>query len=478
VEAPAQRLIVGAEPFVPARPLQNEAVVRIEPPAAEPAGTPGEESARVSPAASEQLQWLMRALSGELSPREQRRIDRRFAPEFLRRVPAEQIRTVLRHWRRDELAGGGVRLHALSEGEAPGSLLAILEATDAGTYTQVRLGVDEQGRIASLWLAPAVDIDPGQIDSWERLIARVLELPGESSLTVAEVFHQRLELGAIAAANAEASLAIGSTFKLYILGALAELIAEGGAAWDEPLEIREELKSLPTGQMQLEQEGAAFAIERYAELMISISDNTAADHLLHRVGRERVEAYMARHGNRDPRNTPLLSTMDLFRLKLGPDRELAQRFAQASAEQQRAMLTPGGVVEQTIPSFAGALMWRAPYEIDTIEWFASTSELGAVMAELDRLSRRPGLEPLGRILRINPGLAFDPQMWPAVAYKGGSEPGVINMTWLLTRADQRMFVISITWNNGAAPVDLRRLAQLAGAGVSFLARDLRPEAAR
>jgi hypothetical protein len=40
-----------------------------------------------------------------------------------------------------------------------------------------------------------------------------------------------------------------------------------------------------------------------------------------------------------------------------------------------------------------------------------------------------------------------------VAYKGGSEPGVLNLTtWLLAR-DGRPFCVSATWNNPQARLD-------------------------
>ena len=44
------------------------------------------------------------------------------------------------------------------------------------------------------------------------------------------------------------------------------------------------------------------------------------------------------------------------------------------------------------------------------------------------------------ILTINPGVAPEPGVWSDVAFKGGSEPGLIAATWLTTDADGRVFV--------------------------------------
>jgi hypothetical protein len=160
--------------------------------------------------------------------------------------------------------------------------------------------------------------------------------------------------------------------------------------------------------------------------------------------------------------------MDAFRLKLGPDRTLPDRYTAADEATRRAMLAPGGAVATAAPNLLAASLWRIPFHIEDVEWFASTADLCRVMADLHRLEQLPGLEPLGRILRINPGLQFDSRAWRSVAYKGGSEPGVLNMTWLLERTDGRWFALSLTWNDPRKDVDLKAAAELAGAGVGLL----------
>jgi hypothetical protein len=58
-------------------------------------------------------------------------------------------------------------------------------------------------------------------------------------------------------------------------------------------------------------------------------------------------------------------------------------------------------------------------------------------------------------MAINPGsgLNVSRERWSYIGYKGGSEPGVLNMTYLLQATKGQWFAMSITWNNSQAPLD-------------------------
>ncbi|MEO7178583.1 MAG: hypothetical protein ABIW83_07050, partial [Allosphingosinicella sp.] len=98
-----------------------------------------------------------------------------------------------------------------------------------------------------------------------------------------------------------------------------------------------------------------------------------------------------------------------------------------------------------------------PAEVATVEWFASPADL---VRTLDWL-RRDGDSTALALLAINPGLG------PALArdfayfgFKGGSEPGVLNLSFLLKTRSGRWLAVSATWNNEAAPVDEPRFIAL------------------
>ena len=97
--------------------------------------------------------------------------------------------------------------------------------------------------------------------------------------------------------------------------------------------------------------------------------------------------------------------------------------------------------------------WATPRYITELEWFASTSDLCAAMAGLQATGSEPGMGAVMDVLSINPGMDIDPAAWTYVGYKGGSEPGVLNLTWLLRRADNRWFVLSMTLNDPVSAAD-------------------------
>ncbi len=77
---------------------------------------------------------------------------------------------------------------------------------------------------------------------------------------------------------------------------------------------------------------------------------------------------------------------------------------------------------------------------------------------------------LGRgALAINPALPEeDAENWNFVGYKGGSETGVINMTYLLQSKKGDWFVVTGSWNNENAPVENENFALLMQKAVKIL----------
>src|SRR6185436_600599 len=97
--------------------------------------------------------------------------------------------------------------------------------------------------------------------------------------------------------DGDQALAIGSAFKLYVLGALARDVAEGKRHFDDTLRLEQRWMSMPSGKLQKWPVGTPLTLASAAALMISESDNTATDHLLFTLGRERVEAMLREMGN-------------------------------------------------------------------------------------------------------------------------------------------------------------------------------------
>ncbi len=270
------------------------------------------------------------------------------------------------------------------------------------------------------------------------------------------------------ALQADSTGAIGSAFKLYVLGALGSAVARGTARWDETLAVRNAWKSLPSGDLRNAPAGRPYTLRYLAQQMIAASDNTAADHLIHRLGRTAVEAELPAMGMRESRlDTPFLTTREMFALKLSAPPSLRDAYIAGGPAQRTRLLLQ---IDALPVSLADASGWTTPRDVSTIEWFASPADLARAMVALQTASRRPAEAPIRQILGKNPGIPFDATTWRYVAFKGGSEPGVLSLTWLLTRNDGRSFVLSIVLDDQVKPIDEAAAVTVAEGAVDLLAK--------
>ena len=76
------------------------------------------------------------------------------------------------------------------------------------------------------------------------------------------------------------------------------------------------------------------------------------------------------------------------------------------------------------------------------------------------------------ILTVNPSMsAAMREEWDYVGYKGGSEPGVLNLSWLLRDAGGEWISVSMSWNNSEATVEENALELLAMRAISLASAD-------
>ncbi|WP_199302840.1 serine hydrolase [Oscillatoria sp. FACHB-1406] len=327
-----------------------------------------------------------------------------FAPSFLSVAPLTQIEEIVK-----QINGS---LGKYREVQQEGDRYLII--FDRGSVP-ASIHLDEQGRFVGLFFGPprlnAIRL--------EDAISQLKTLPGDVSLFVSKNGTEQASL------NPERPLAVGSAFKLAILNALTRQIAAGQHQWSEVVALKSNWKSLPTGILQDWPEGSPLTLSTLASLMISISDNTATDALLEVVGRDAVEAF-------SPHNRPFLSTRAAFILKNPENAALLQRYRQGDETTRRQIL----LELQSLP-LPGVEMFAAgkPLALD-VEWFFSTRELCQLMENVAPLP----------LMQINPGIA-SPADWKSVAYKGGSEPGVLNFTARVEDEAGQSYCISATWNN-------------------------------
>lgn len=368
-----------------------------------------------------------------------------FAPSFIAQVPPAQVRAIATQFAAQY---GAVRSLAGIDLHNPQAGTIHIAYERATAHFNLVVEPNPPHRITGLQFTGA-DM---RGDSIAALLAEIRALPGATGVAVARLGEGAPQI--VAGGEPERALAIGSTFKLFILAELSRQVQAGERRWSDVVTL--DRRSTPSGTLQGWPQGSPVTLHTLAALMISISDNTATDILLHTLGRETVEQMMDRIGiAAAARNRPLLSTLEMGLIKTGPDAG-AMAWRNASEADRRRLLASDYAARDAarvdIARFTGN-----PLHIDSLEWFASAADLARTM---DWLCRN-GDDTARAIMAINPAL---PQQlrstFPYVGYKGGSEPGVISLTWLIRDSAGGWYVVTGSWNNPQAPVDEPRFVGL------------------
>ena len=257
----------------------------------------------------------------------------------------------------------------------------------------------------------------GDLDRNEALEFRFVERiaagpagPGCCSIVAAD-----LRSGWVAAVEADTARATASVFKVPVLVELGRRIDAGELTWDERIELTDADRSLGSGILIRLDNGLAPTVRDLAVLMTQISDNTATDMLLHRLGIDSVNATMAALGLRE--TVVRVDTDTLLRSILGD----------APYSLSRHEMLPAALV-------------HGP-DLDAAAWSATTgnatparemAELFAALATAGRLAAigvsEPTRQTLMGILRDQQLVGRLPRRLPAtqpVAHKTGTMPGLV-----------------------------------------------------
>ena len=341
-----------------------------------------------------------------------------------------------------------------------GKAIAVKEVTPVGDYSgQIEI-IFEKDAVAAIEIK-LEEVPPHLIsellitgiektsDSFEAVTGEFRQLPGQTAFSAVRLDGDALK--PLAAYNADQSLAIGSAFKLYVLAELIRSIEVGDHRWDEvvPLSVH----SLPSGQLQNWPLGAPLTLHSLATLMISNSDNTATDQLIEVLGREAVEKMLTTAGNNSSqRNIPFLKTIEMFKLKGALKENYASRYVSGDVAAKRALLARE-VAAFAISDIDLGFLAKPSY-LDQIEWFASPNDLARAMNWIRLHSDAPQTAGARGILAVNKALSkAQAEAWQYSGFKGGSETGVINLSYLLQSKNGSWYAVSGTWNDKDSAVD-------------------------
>jgi hypothetical protein len=313
------------------------------------------------------------------------------------------------------------------------------------TRLTVSISVDGAGLIMGLLLSPYQPPPTG----WGQLDQQLTALGPDVGFIAAKVSPTGACIS-VHQVNTSTTRPLGSMFKLFVLGALAHQVEAGRVSWNQMLTVTASTKSLGSiqGSLQYVPTGTQVSVLDTATKMISISDNTAADMLINLVGPNAVVEQVRQWTSGSTLDNPFFTTRELFLLHYVNFPALANEYLGLSPARRAAFLTRS--VDPL--SLSEVREVKTPRDVNSIEWFASPSELCRAFVGLQRLSVRPGLAPIGSILSTNSGgINLDRTQWPTIWFKGGSEPGVLTLGYLATASKgQSVVVVAMVDNPRAA----------------------------
>ncbi|WP_181034491.1 serine hydrolase [Arthrobacter sp. 08Y14] len=373
-----------------------------------------------------QAQWVLTLINSETAVATDGFADK-FADVILSELSAEQLAEVLEQVR----------------SEGPWTPINVNAADTQGIFTlqskpndlmDLQLSVDEAGLINGIFFGPGTPVRTPAA-SWEEVETSVAALPDGSGLAV----YRAADGTSILDIDADTAKPVGSIFKLYVLVAVTDAVDAGTLSWDAKLTVTDDLRSLPSGELQDAPAGTTVTVRDAAQKMISISDNTATDLLMDAVGRPAVEQALSDAGHADTnRNIPFLSTRELFQLGWGVEDSVRGQWAEADDDGRRELLQtlPGGVLD--IPAAAVTTpVWQ-----QDLDWFATAEDLMRAHLALQERAATDAGAPLRDILGANNGLNLEiGGDWTYIGFKGGSAPGVMAGSWYLERNDGERFVV-------------------------------------
>lgn len=329
-----------------------------------------------------------------------------FSSSFRRQIPLSQIENILNNIQQT--------LGAYQSVEKEGKDYQVIFAQGV-VPTKIRL--NSEGQIVTLLFQPPI----ANGISLEEAVEKYQELPGEVSFLVIEGDST------LAALNPDQPLAVGSAFKLAVLATLQQQINAGDHTWQDVVQLQPNWKSLPSGILQTWPDLAPLTLQTLATLMISQSDNTATDALIQILGKEKIEAFA-------PRNQPFLTTREAFTLKNPENKAFLERYRQGNTPSRRELLPQ--LREAPLPN--PGIFQDEPLATD-VEWFFTGRELCNLMGNIANIP----------LMSVNPGIA-KVDNWQRVAFKGGSEPGVLNLTTQLQSKAGKTYCVAATWNHSEA----------------------------
>lgn len=420
---------------------------------------------------TDQIRWYVGVLRAGTAPTVAE-LQEHFAPSVFAQLPPAQLRAAVQQ----VIALEPQQLTAFSGDAQQG--VAVLGLA-GGKRLLVTVAVDGSGKLSALLNQPAPPLPT--ITTPGDLVEAATAVGAAGTLLVADDSCRPLAASG-SGLDADKAVPLGSMFKLYVLGAVTQAVADGRLQWTDTLTIDAAIRSFPSGELQDSPANTKVTVQQAATLMISISDNTATDALIRAVGARAVEAAVAKMGSRHPGLlSPFPTTKQIFALAADAplrkqwaatfDRAADGTMAGSTAAQIAARRALIAKIPGSLPSLAAFSGAPAGWP-DGVEWFASATDICRAQVALHTMAQTAAGAPLQAILTMNPGIGDLGVPTTSVAFKGGSDTGVLTGSWLVVRndGDVRVLVWMMRADSATQIPDTQYFAVAARSALRLLAR--------
>ncbi len=278
------------------------------------------------------------------------------------------------------------------------------------------------------------------------------KLTGHTGFAFCELTEDGPQL--LAGIRQDERFAIGSSFKLFILGTLAKDVNEHRRDLANIMRLEADLVGPPHSELADWPIGSPVTIHTLTLKMISISDNTATDHMHYLLGRKRIEHQMRTMiGAHADWNIPLLNTREMTMLRDKKKDLPGIAYGKLEVPAKREFLAK---LDAGVPDYDSLDFDTAAY--DVAEWYATPLDMAHALAWLhEHTNEDHPANPLREILAIDPKMPHDPAEWPYIGFKGGSEDQLLAGNWLLKHKSGRWYTLDIFYNNPDGNADQEKL---------------------
>lgn len=357
-----------------------------------------------------------------------------FASNFLQAIPTRQLDQIITGV--NAQYGKAVSIHSIAPNDRNSGIIKL-------NFEKATATIEMVVNPSAPFLVSGLLVKGFEVigDDYSGIEREISALPGKAGFAIHRL-RNRQAPSMVREFRGSDQFAIGSTFKLYILAELAAQIESGRLRWNDVAPLAP--KSSTLGGTEKWPEGSPLSLQSLATLMISVSDNNATDALIAFLGRQNIEARVRSIGHDDINKIiPFLSTAEVFSLKMRANDRLRSDFLRASENEQQNIIARNKN-RLSIRNYNAREFASGPLYIDDIEWFASSTDIARIFETL-RQSRDPIVK---KILSLNSGIGSnDAGKWNYLGYKGGSEPGVISMSFLVQSRQGTWYSVTGSWND-------------------------------